>query len=240
MAEKGLSAAELARLVSTDPKSADNWINRGTVPRRETQREIAKRLGCEIRDLWPEQVPLSGTALPELVNLWSHRSDSPKDFWWRLFTTASSRIDLLGYAMQFLHEEHKDFVDLLLDKAQNGCLIRIVVADPNAQVVLNRDKEEELSGGLISRIRTSLTYLRPLMDVLNCELRLQAIPMYNSIFRFDDDMLVTPHLYERPGRLAPLLHIQRKMPRGIFDTYASSFEDVFQDALVAKVGYVST
>lgn len=237
MTRQGASAAGLARDVRVSPKAVDNWVNKGVTPRRETQIAVAKKLQCEIRDLWPNQVQAATPAMMEIANVWSHRSDSPKDFWWQFFESATEYIDLLGYAIQFLHEEHKDFVDLLKDKAAAGCSIRIILADPRSQMANDRDVEEGLNGGLIARIGTSLTYLRPLIGTPNVELRLQTIPMYNSIFRFDDNMLVTPHLHTKPGRLAPLFHFRRKVDDGIFDTYAGSFDEVFSDSKPAKVAY---
>jgi hypothetical protein len=54
--------------------------------------------------------------------------------------------------------------------------------------------------------------------------------MYNSVFRFDDDMFVTPHVFGRPGRLAPLLHLRRRQEAGIFENFATHFEDVWGSA----------
>jgi hypothetical protein len=31
------------------------------------------------------------------------------------------------------------------------------------------------------------------------QLRYQDVPLYNSVFRFDDEMFVTPHLYGTQG-----------------------------------------
>lgn len=54
--------------------------------------------------------------------------------------------------------------------------------------------------------------------------------MYNSIVRFDDEMLVTPHLFTRPGKLAPLLHLRRRKDGGIFDNFAAHFGDIWETA----------
>lgn len=236
--EKSLSGAELSRKLQVDVKTVDGWINRGVLPRTEMRRNVAHQLGCDVGDLWPDQVPKASLQLTEVINVWGHRSDSPKDFWWQFFEGATTNIDILGYAVQFLHEEHANFADLLKMKAESGCQIRIIVADPTCDMAIQRDREEELRGGLIARIRSSLIYFEPIIAVPNIELRLQEFPMYNSIFRFDDDMLVTPHLYHRPGRLAPLFHFHRKVHNGPFMTYATSFDEVFGASRTAKVSYV--
>ena len=105
--------------------------------------------------------------------------------------------------------------------------MRIVLADPDARTTKDRDKEENLNGGLVYRIRTSLKYLEPLKDS-RAELRLQSIPMYNSIFRFDHDMLFTPHLFARPGKEVPLYHFRRVGDGGTFDQYLAHFEGVWE------------
>jgi hypothetical protein len=54
--------------------------------------------------------------------------------------------------------------------------------------------------------------------------------MYNSLFRFDDDMFVTPHLYGTPGYSAPLLHVRRLGPDGVFANFAEHFEAIWATA----------
>ena len=54
--------------------------------------------------------------------------------------------------------------------------------------------------------------------------------LYNSILRFDDQMLVNPHIYSVPAFRAPVLHL-RRIPGGpLFDTYVECFEHVWAQA----------
>jgi hypothetical protein len=129
--------------------------------------------------------------------------------------------------MQFLPEAHPRLFDLLRGKAAAGCKIRVALVDPGSRQVADRDAEEGLDGGLIARVRTSLHYFGELADCEGIELRLHATPMYNSLFRFDDELFVTPHLYARIGFRAPLLHLRRLGAGGIFDSFASHFEAVW-------------
>lgn len=183
--------------------------------------------------LWPD-LALRNTSMlaasAEIHEAYAHRADLAPDEWWRLFSGATRRIDLLGCALLHLTENHPRLPDLLLGKAADGCSVRIALADPDCAKVAERDDEEGLDGGLAARIRTSIHYLEPLAERSGIELRLHAAPMYNSIFRFDDQMLVTPHLYGRPGRLAPLLHLRRRKDGGMFDNFATHFEDVWTTA----------
>ena len=50
--------------------------------------------------------------------------------------------------------------------------------------------------------------------------------LYNALYRFDDQMLVTPYLYKLHGYQHPLLHLKRLGPAGIFETYAKQFEAI--------------
>jgi transcriptional regulator with XRE-family HTH domain len=238
MKRTGVSAAQLAKQVFVNPKTVNNWINRGAIPRRETQMAVVKILGCQIHDLWADQAPPISYALSEIVNAWGHRCESPKDLWWKLFEGAEEYVDLLGYAMQFFHEDHKDFVALLKDKANDGCQVRIIMADPQSSAANERDHEEDLRGGLIARIKTSLTYFEPVIGLADIEIRLQSYPMYNSIFRFDGEMLVTPHLCHDPGRLAPLFHVRQGSEEGIFQRYLESFDYVFETSRAIRPSFV--
>jgi hypothetical protein len=133
-------------------------------------------------------------------------------------------------------ENHPRLVDLLRGKAATDCAIRIGVADPESANVARRDEEERLGGTLAARIRTTLHYLDPLYDCAGVEVRYHDTPMYNSVFRFDDDMFVTPHVFGRPGRLAPLLHLRRRQDDGIFDNYLAHLEDVWATAVPIPAG----
>src|SRR6266540_3840288 len=158
---------------------------------------------------------------------YAHRAEVPAHIWHDLLDQAKTQIDLLAYAMLFLPEANPRLVDQLKEKATAGCAIRIALADPDSPAVADRDQEEGLGGALPSRIRYTLHYLADVSDQDGISLRLHATPMYNSIFRFDDEMLVTPHLYAQPGYASPVLHLRRIGHRGIYDNFALHFERVW-------------
>src|SRR5207248_1221267 len=133
----------------------------------------------------------------------------PLSTWRHLLQHATRRVDVLGYAVLFLIEQNPDLLTQLRRKAANGCQVRIALVDPESLHARERDAEEGMDGGIQARIRTSFRYLRPIMDDPAIEVRVYNAPLYNSIFRFDDQMLVTPHLNATPGHSAPLLHLRR-------------------------------
>lgn len=159
----------------------------------------------------------------------------PTDRWWELFVGARERIDLLGYAMLFLWEQHPQLPELLQRRAAEGAQVRIALADPNSPEACERDAEEGLAGGLQARIRTARLYLRCIDAAPGVALHFHRTPMYNSIFRCDENMFVTPHLYGVPGYTAPLLHLRRKGGQGMFDGFAAHFEAIWSTSRPAPV-----
>jgi hypothetical protein len=170
--------------------------------------------------------------MTEVVNVYSARADVPPELWRQMLKSGRREIDLLGSALLYLVEGDPGFVDLLWT---TRCDTRIALADPNSVMVAQRDKELNLGGTLAAKIQASIRTLRPLrakqLDGRGFELRLHSAPMYCSLFRVDDEMLVTPHVYGRPGRLdTPVLHLRRQEQNGIFTNYLLHFEDVFYKA----------
>jgi hypothetical protein len=78
------------------------------------------------------------------------------------------------------------------EKAEDGVRIRLLISDPDSEAVALREKEEETGPGVIAaRVRNVLALLRPLRGVDGIEFRLHGTCLYASIFRSDDDMIVT-------------------------------------------------
>lgn len=66
-----------------------------------------------------------------------------------------------------------------------------------------------------------------MLDCEGIDVRVYAAPLYNSVFRFDDEMFVTPHLHGTPGSWAPVLHLRRLGSGGIFDRFAAHVDAVW-------------
>lgn len=163
----------------------------------------------------------------EIVGAYPYRSQFPVSAWWDLISNATRQIDLLGYTLYFLAMQHPELVQVLRKKCESGCVVRAAIADPASQHVAYRDAEEDQPITLVVRINSTIKHLTPLLNCVNFQIRYQDIPLYNSIFRFDDEMLVTPHLYATTGASAPLLHLRRIDSGGMFGRFASHFEDVW-------------
>jgi hypothetical protein len=62
------------------------------------------------------------------------------------------------------------------------------------------------------------------------QLRVHDTVLYNSIYRFDDQMIVNTHLFGKPGAHAPALHLRRLSAGDMFTTYEDSFTSVWERA----------
>lgn len=232
MDRASLSIESAAREARVDPKTVQRWLS-GRVPHPRHRWALAERVDEDEEFLWPgarrRQADALGAAA-EVVAAYPYRADLDAGRWWNLISRAEHQIDLLGYTLYFLPQQHPELVDLLRTKCERGCKVRVALADPASDHVRRRDEEEQEAITLVARIQTSLKAFTPLLDCDGADLRFQDVPLYNSVFRFDDEMLVTPMLYATPGHSAPLLHLRRIGPSGLFSRFAAHFEGVWADS----------
>jgi hypothetical protein len=124
--------------------------------------------------------------------------------------------------------ERPDFIRTLAAKAEAGVVIRIAFGDPDSDAVALRSTEERLGDGVLAaRIKYGLVPYTPLLSSEGIEFRFHAATLYNSIFRFDDEMIVNTHVYGVPGPHAPAMHVRKLGGGDLFDTYSKSFDDTW-------------
>ncbi|MFD6811736.1 XRE family transcriptional regulator, partial [Streptomyces anthocyanicus] len=161
---------------------------------------------------------------------YGQRADLPVSVFVDLLSQARQRIDVLVYAAVFLHEAYPRLNDLLRERADDGCAVRIAVGDADDPNVHQRGREEKFGHGIESRCRLALLHYRPLADVPGIELRTHGTTLYNSLYRADDQMLVNAHVWGVNAYGAPVWHLRRHGDGGMFDTYAGSFDAVWETA----------
>lgn len=113
--DAGLDADDVARHAGVDQRTVQRWMA-GRTPRPRYRRELARLLKRDEAHLWPdlaEHDPAMLSASAEVHEAYAHRADLPAEAWWRLFTKATRRLDLLGYALLHLTENHPRLPDLL-------------------------------------------------------------------------------------------------------------------------------
>lgn len=228
MSTGGYTTQRLAGELGVDIKTVERWITRGVVPHRSTAFGAAKLLGAQANWLWPALADIRVAASEaEVVAFYPHRSQTPRALWLDLLKGAQREITLMAYASLFLPEDNPESIKLLRDKAASGVRIRISLGDPDSAEVALRGVEEQLYDGLVGRVRMAIAYYRPLVGTPNIEFRLHRTTLYNSIFVYDDEMLINQHAYGVYGYMAPILHLRRVTGGDLFDMYADSLDRVW-------------
>lgn len=175
--------------------------------------------------LTPDPVDPTGA----VVRFYHHRADTPKSLWMDLLTGANVNIDLFANASLFLPEENPEAIGILRKKAAGGTKVRIMLADPEHPAMELRGREERLYDGIAGRIKMAWAYYRPLIGLDGIEFHMHGTALYNSIFRYDNQMLVNQHIYGAYGYIAPILHIRRVVEADLFETYMKSFERIWNE-----------
>ncbi|HEY9468946.1 MAG TPA: DUF5919 domain-containing protein [Propionibacteriaceae bacterium] len=239
MLKQGMTTEKLAEVLGVDPKTVERWITTGRSPYPRHRYRIGALL-CESESyLWPEArtreqaARLSGS---EVVHFYPRRAMSPADLWTRLFERAAEQVDVLVYAGLFLPEQYPNLPKTLARKAESGVKIRLLFGDPDCSVVLKRSHEEGIGDAIPVKIRNTLAHYRPCLSAAGVELRLHATTLYNSLYRFDDEVLVNTHIYGLPAAHAPLLHLRELSGGQLFEMYTDSFERIWADSKPASTG----
>ncbi|OKJ92743.1 DUF5919 domain-containing protein [Amycolatopsis sp. CB00013] len=226
----GFSLEQVADATGVDQKTVERWITKGRTPYPKHRHKIAAMARESETYLWPDSVAPERkveTAAAEVVQVFPHRNVIPVELWDRLIKEASDTVEVLVHAGLFLVERPR-FVKDLTAKAAAGARVRLLFGDPSSDSVALRGAEEQLGDGtLASRIRNALAFYRPLVGVNGVEMRFHDTTLYNSIFRFDDEMIVNTHVYGFQGAHAPSLHLRRLSAGDLFETYSESFEAVW-------------
>lgn len=231
-----LTNEQVARKAQVDPKTVQKWLG-GRVPHPKHRWAVAEMVNEDEEFLWPDVRRAAADGLgsaSEIVAAFPHRANVDASKWRRLIEQGERQIDILGYTLYFLPQLVPELVDVLVAKCESGCRVRIALADPECEQVRLRDEEEQEPITIVARIQTSLRAYERLLECPNADLRFQSAPLYNSIYRFDDEMFVTPHLYATPGHAAPLLHLRRLGPNGMFSRFASHFEGIWSDTTAVR------
>jgi hypothetical protein len=119
-------------------------------------------------------------------------------------------------------------VKTLAKKAEAGGRVRLIFGDPASREVTRRSEEENLGKNtLAGRIRNALAFYQPLQGVDGVTMRFHRTTLYNSIFRFDDEMVVNTHVFGVQGAHAPAMHLRRLSAGALFENYTQSFEAVW-------------
>lgn len=230
LVQRGVRPESLAEVCEVDPKTVSRWLG-GRVPHPKHRHNVAQHLCVEEEFLWPptaEAPPDSTNA--ELVATYPNRAEVPRDVWLSLLRGATERIEVLVFSGTFIVQSNPQVVKMLAERASLGTQIRLCFGNPNGDSITARGREEGIDDTLSAKIRASLTYYRPLLTQELCEVRLHDTTLYNSLFRYDDTLLVNPHIWGQPASANPVFQLVRSNDGGWFDSYADSFDAIWAAA----------
>lgn len=230
--ENGLTAITLAADLGVDVKTVERWVN-GRMPYRRHRYALSTKLGVDEGYLWPDALnrdQVIAASESEIVAVYPHRSEVPRDAWRRLFETADEEIGILVYAGLFLAED-AGLQRVLRKKAESGARVRILLGDPDDRHISERGEQEGVGDAMAAKIRNALVLYGPLRDVNGIEFRMHRTVLYNSIYRADDQVMINTHVYGVTAPQAPVWHL-RKVAGGEFARiYLDSFERVWESAV---------
>ncbi|MGW5017051.1 XRE family transcriptional regulator [Streptomyces cacaoi] len=233
LAQRDVSPEALAEACSVDPKTVGRWLS-GRVPHPRHRARVASYLRVEETFLWTIQsthLGRSGAAVgAELVGTYQNRASVPRDTWLTLLQEARRQIDVLVFSGTFFAQSNPHVARMLAERATAGVRVRLCFGDPDGRAVALRGREEGIGDALGAKIRASLTYYRPLLPEEGGEVRLHDTTLYNSLFRYDDNLMVNPHIWGQPASANPMFHLKRLDATGWFDSYAQSFDAVWAGA----------
>ena len=230
---KGITPEDVAERLGVDPKTVERWITVGRTPYPRHRHAIAAIAGESEAYLWPGALPAqrrAEVAGSEIIQVYPHRSSVPADLWDALLEKADTYIDILVYVGMFMTEK-PDLLKTLREKAENGARVRLLFGDREAPAVTQRSLDEGIGEHTIAaKIDHALAFFGILTGAPRIEIRTHGTVLYNSIYRFDDEMIVNPHVYGKVASHAPALHLRRLSAGDLFTTYEDSFTAVWEGA----------
>ncbi len=180
--------------------------------------------------LWPNAVRRTVKTGPdrEIAAVYPYRSYCPGSVWRKLISNARNEIVLAGYTSYFLWLEHPNLRGVLRRKAERGCSIRFLLGDPDSEVTRAREEVENVPLTVGTRIRITLDELAKIKGVPGIEARYSDAHIAMSVFLFDQEMLVTPHLANLVGHDSPMLHVCRLQDDGLFDRFSYHVSELWR------------
>jgi len=226
----GYRLGDVADEVGADPKTVERWISTGRLPRATARRKLAEVLGVPESVLWPD-APGVVYGTSGLIGIYSTRKELPPATIGSLLDAAEHHVDVLAYAALWLWDTVPEFAQRSAQKVASGTEVRVCLGDPDSEPVALRGREEGDSDGMIAA-----NYAKAIQRVDDGAVRLSGATLYNSLFRFDDEVLVNSHFWGNPAADSPVYHFRRQGDRGIAATAIRSFERVWEAAQPLPVG----
>ncbi|MGF1429557.1 DUF5919 domain-containing protein [Kitasatospora sp. LaBMicrA B282] len=235
MAAAGIGVRDLSTRVGVTPKTVERWLSDVTlIPHQRNRIDTCTALGVDERMIWPDAVRANVKTGHdrEVFAVYPYRSACPTSVWSQLINDAKSEICLAGYTNYFVWLEQPALHQTLRQKAESGCRVRFLLGDPDADTTRQREIIEDVALTVSTRIRITLENIAKLAGTEGFECRFSAPEdgpnhVSLSVFRFDENALVTPHLARLVGHDSPMMHLRRGQTGGMFDRFAEHVEELW-------------
>jgi len=221
-----LTEEDLATHLQVDPKTVRRWLE-GRVPYMRHRWAIAAMLGVDETDLWP-QLRTVRTRPDELIAVYPHSSAVPWDVWLRVLGSAQREIGILDDpGMPVIGD--RPVMELLTERVRCGVRVQICL-NMSSMSSLSHLSASAGDEATTADPRDELAVYVPLREKERVELRLQRRLVYSSIYRGDDQLLVSQHAYGVAVDQAPVLYLQRAEGGDLADAYLGAFAQAWADA----------
>lgn len=141
-------------------------------------------------------------------------------------------IKILGITLSYYFYPESDEWMQLLSIVEKGCFLQILILDPDSIHVGIREKDEkntDLKAQIIQLIHMTKLFINTVKDEYRSNIEIRLYDTYPSfaITIIDDNQLrVTPYLFNKKGRACPTIEFVRK-EKGVFDAYLNHFNDLW-------------
>jgi transcriptional regulator with XRE-family HTH domain len=225
-----LSEEDVAARLQVDPKTVRRWLE-GRVPYLRHRWVLASLLDADEANLWPEIHPATGprSRPAEIRAVYPHRQAMPAQAWQSLFRTARHEIGILARTGLFLAKE-PGVLDVLAERARPGVRVRICVRNLDTSIAAECASEEFTDEEDVAGVREALALFGGLRQN-GAEIRLHRAILYSSIYRADNQLLVTQHMYGISSEREPVLYLQSAAAGDMATTYLDVFERIWASAL---------
>jgi hypothetical protein len=196
---------------------------------------LARLLETDEADLWPEvRAAIVARSRPaEIKAVYPNRQAMPHQAWLSLFRSAKHDIGILARSGLLLAKE-SDILDVLADQARSGVRVRICLRNLSVHVPADEIAEDSNDAGP-AEIREALALFGGLRQI-GAEIRLHWAVLYNSIYRSDNELLVSQHVYGMPSDREPILYLRSAADGDMATSYIDVFERIWTMALSAEYG----
>ena len=228
----GIAVDVVAARCAVDPKTVGRWLTTDRTPHPRHRETVADLLGMPPEELWPSvgvqhHPGLWSLSAADVLAVYPDRSSVPRSEWLRLLEAATRNVDFLVHSGTFLAQSNPRIASMLLRRAAAGVQVRLCFGDPLGSAVALRGEEEGIGSTLGAKVRTSMTYFNGLREAEGCHVRLHDTALYASIFRFDDQAMINPHVWGSPASANPVFHVKQGGEDSMFGKYLDSFEKIW-------------